>query len=659
VINTIIGVKQNNRQNALGFLFVATFNLIFALPLYLSTVPVVVDGFVPFPLINGSQKPYTDYFWPAPPLTIWKAHFCNLFPDPLLVWHLIGIGYVLIFALSVYVICRQFSGIFASVLGSIFASALNLSYPLERSGGWNQGYFAYLWAATAFMCLLMRDQHNASRGKSSLYWISVGVFSALSILEKQTAFLSIAMLFIGVFIYLQRRPFEENQRNLKTNFKYSIGVLLGLGSLTLLWLSLNGSITNAINDIAKGGGKQVGIVDTVSTILSDFERIVSQPVCWLIVSVLVLKKQKHFLLNSESASFARFSKNSVNLVTAGAFFFFLSTYDLATHFALVSALVLYLGLQLNYWESAKMQMFGSVLLVLAIFSCVVAILAKSSKPGFARVVSLTPSDALLVCSAVMGVFFLLYQLNSAKYLSGITGLSLLIVIPLSGPPTAWVFTGVLGVLIATAVQQAAPLFQKSWKTIGICSGVALCSLALLIQAFLVPFSWWGWHEPSFSLERNTPSIRYLRNFRLHPNVANFYQELSRMVDVATAKSSGKTILSYPNIPIAVNLSSLQSVNMRCPILFWDLCPDDYALQSLEQLKVQYPDVVVWLRPSDMAVQSHESRYRNGEEAALRDWTNWLSEQVDSGKLVKVGSVWTPGTQPFSNWPVEVYFHEKN
>ena len=73
-----------------------------------------------------------------------------------------------------------------------------------------------------------------------------------------------------------------------------------------------------------------------------------------------------------------------------------------------------------------------------------------------------------------------------------------------------------------------------------------------------------------------------------------------------------------------------------PIVFYDVCADDFVKKEAEMLQDNYPQIIVWQDiPGCMEV--HESVFRNGEYLAQREIQKWFSNIKEMNQIL-VGQV---------------------
>jgi len=75
---------------------------------------------------------------------------------------------------------------------------------------------------------------------------------------------------------------------------------------------------------------------------------------------------------------------------------------------------------------------------------------------------------------------------------------------------------------------------------------------------------------------------------------------------------------------------LDNYNMsgEVPVLFYDVCADDYASNEVMSLRGNEPDIVVWTDIED-CMEVHEMAFRGGKRLGQRDIQKWFSDVKDT------------------------------
>jgi hypothetical protein len=676
-------------------------------PLVLGVVTFTGDGWVPYPLASSAiGTPYKDFFFPAPPGELWLGRLATLTSDPLLAIHLVGVIWVGIFSLSVFMIARKFTSNGIALVGAMIGSATWISQLFDRSGGWNQQYIAMLWLGAAFL-VEATDQLNKRRPAqveqahpnlpAILLATLAGLCFAISALIKQTAIPSFAIVILGSLLW----TLFLGYRRLRDWLKWTGGGLaLGLGvpaAATLIWLASIGAVSGFFVAMTKNGGKNSPASVQIQYVLSEFGQVLADPKALFVTSAFVVL----CVLGLGRVS-TRAILRPIVVIVGSAFAYLAvvsyagSTNALALPFALLIAV--YLSIEMSDGVDVRIRVLAAMVVVLASVGYAVRYNGGSGALTALTQFQGAAADQItligLGLALVAGALYEAIRVTSSKYSradrllaamedSSNAGIDpplskdsewpgtssaaaigfaatwgIAVIRPLSGPWILGLFVSggvALGVAWIIHIVRLADLRLPNSISVMLVGWALLISVGFLASSYEVPYAWWGWQEPTFTLHRIYSNSEYLRGFQLNPESADFYNKLNDIfLNLRKRLPSNPTIVTYPNIAIAVNLSGFTPIRMECPVLWWDLCPDDYAIESLNQMKAEKPDVLVWEFPSSYAIVTNEDAYRGGKKSALRKWGAWENEVVKNGTYTLIGTVTEPGSQPLTGWLVGVY-----
>jgi hypothetical protein len=672
-------------------------------PLVLSIVTFNGDGWVPYPLASNSiGTPYKDFFFPAPPFELWLGRFATLTSDPLLTMHAIGAIWVGIFSLSVFLIARKFTSNGMAFVGAMIGSATWMSNLFDRSGGWNQQYIAMLWLGTALL-VEATDRFNSQeeRRKGQLaHWPSLtfaalaGLSFAISALVKQSAIPSIVIVIAASALWTLFVGYRRLLEWVKWMFG---GLAIGLGVpavATLVWLTSIGALSGFLVAMSQNGGKNSTAIDQLGTISTDFSQVLSDPSALLVTTAFVVL----CVLGLGQVSSRSILRPIVLIGGTALAYLAVVAYKGTTNWTLPLVLLIAAFLYVEMTEGVSIR----VRLVLAsagVLASVAYAVAFHGGPGLLaaftqfqgnnqntfvdlglglvaaalfEAVRVAPhrnarflhlGTTIAVPSSSQSVF----QSSSissrgttscAAALGFAATWGIAVIRPLSGPFVLgiWLSGGVaLGVAWMIHVVRMSDLHLPKSISVMLVSWSLVASIGFVAGSYLVPYSWWGYQEPAFSLTRVQPTATYLRDFQLSPQSAAFYDNLTEIFSYLRERlPSSATMVTFPNIPMAVNLSGFEPLPMKCPVVWWDLCPDSYALESLNQVRAAKPDILVWAFPPWEAVRINEEAYRGGKRSILRKWLAWQREAVKDRQYTTIGSVEMPGEPPITGWIVGVY-----
>src|SRR5262249_59726610 len=120
--------------------------------------------------------------------------------------------------------------------------------------------------------------------------------------------------------------------------------------------------------------------------------------------------------------------------------------------------------------------------------------------------------------------------------------------------------------------------------------------------FVFPARWGLGSEPpvlSGTVEPRTPG---LAGFRLSPETAEFFDEVTRLIQEHT--SPADPILVYPHMPILYGLAD-RPLATSAYMHWFDVCPDYLAVADAERLRRSPPRLMVVMELSPLVYSANE------------------------------------------------------
>ena len=165
------------------------------------------------------------------------------------------------------------------------------------------------------------------------------------------------------------------------------------------------------------------------------------------------------------------------------------------------------------------------------------------------------------------------------------------------------------------------------------SARVLLALALvpIISVFSIrivgePYSWWALREPAIETDRYSIPTIALSGFRVNKSQRDVWIRITRAVSEITTAP----IFAGPNIGGVPLLIDRKSTFNNCPIIWWDVCPENKALADFEWLKRTKPIYIVWSHQPEFVIYGHEQAFRQGKKSAVSMMQEWIDEQVGNG-----------------------------
>jgi len=100
------------------------------------------------------------------------------------------------------------------------------------------------------------------------------------------------------------------------------------------------------------------------------------------------------------------------------------------------------------------------------------------------------------------------------------------------------------------------------------------------------------------------------------------------------------VLIFPMQPVISELSSFSNHRLNCPIIHFDVCPDNEADKDFEKFKRNPPDLVVLFDLGMSYIYSNEKAWRGGKISSYRKIQEFFLEsgKYSTIKIVSSNSV---------------------
>ena len=636
---------------------------IFLLSIFLSftTVSLVGDSPSPFPLGLAEAKPYKDFFWPTPPGSVLRGELASLTPIPLQIWHSFGALTSLVFYVSLRRLAPSFTSTpSASIAGAVVGTLFFVSLTLERGGGWNQVSFSLL----AYCLSVLIRELNPKESVRTWTFGLVGFALTWTVLEKQTALLvagPLGAVLVGLIL---------RTRQQKMKFLCLMAGILAPVVVVGIWLAANSiDPRTVLQMIFDGSSKGEISTNSVLTIfVSNFLRPLRDGLTLLLTIAscmfIIWRSAERSSLLAATRTGVHVTSQSAHMHVTGLFVPFLCLGLLSVKAILERPL--YMGILMCLFIAGyATSLFSRQIFVGGVVSSAALVLAISDiqieSVIFHDQVTAWAIGVVTIVALWIAVDTESSNLLKAKWLA-LFGYSALVALmgALSGPLISWNLAVIIGVLAAVLWDVFSSVLGRSvGGQIGRFLGLFVFGICLSVVTFSTlsnPFRWWGWQSGSVAGRLEPVSSDHLRGFYLPSDDAQFFNELDASMALVSDSHDLEFVLGYPNLSVAVNMTDIDPLILPCTNLFWDLCPDSYALSALEQLKAleDIAGLIVWHSPSSTAISVHESLYRGGAPSALREWEKYREDMTRSGRWVEVFSLTSEGNDDQTAWPVRIF-----
>lgn len=624
---------------------------------WLKILPPTNGFFLYWSKLSDNNIPYSDYYVPLPPLGIWVlGGIPRFFEDELFGEQVIALVVWIFLSVSIYSVIRQF----VTAFPAFFATTLSLTVYLVQPGNITAGYFelalAFYISAVSLLIFSVKARSDA-KNQTILF---SGLFFACSILVKQSLLLPFVVVaiifFLGVLII-------EEKKMVWSLLTWILGFIIPL-IIVGIFLQAQGSLLFAIQQIFSGGGKNIG---GSPWILWAIQAFLPSQAAWpiIIISLVVwakfAKKMSEFfpILIGLAVS----SILGLNLFVSGG-----TDASTAPLIALpiIVGIFIYLG-ELKFMKLRNQTLSSTKVNILVLtFITILAVIVSWRLPNWngeqfsyqdVSVIALAVRGSLIT-TGVVGILYLLSKASSSKSFSGnirtsnsrmkliylllgTASFSIVIMDAMSGGGgiESFVLSTAIGLGIFAKYLQEKLSVLSSFLVVA----VILVTFVIPLSASQVrlPYNWFGIQEPALTEPRSTETIETLKHFELSSVTTKFYVNLdsfaSEIIDFQKKNNLNESILIGTNIAgLAGGVLDIQTYKLNCPILWWDICPEQLSEEDFRKIQTDPPTGIIWGVVPESVIRAHEMGFRGGQISAIRKIQDWILEGINSGCYKQIG-----------------------
>jgi hypothetical protein len=618
-------------------------------------LPITDGWYVGLTRATKSAVLYKDVYFPFPPGTyFFEGYLPSLFKNPMFGEQVIHSISWMLLSLFFYLILRYiFPNIIAAVV-SITVLSIYFSQPGNIISGYFELMYLFFFAGAA---LLLWSTEGEKRLHHSLLFFGT-LCLAISVTVKQTALLPVLLV---IFYYLKLK-WKLRKDVLPINFGLIFAGVCIPCAVVLTWAIKNQTFFQMIQSML-GGGKDVGGLSVITTAGSNMLPNISVASALFLLAVFIILQLKNqgyvfnvatlilswcaFMQFSGFGPFDQWQQSPI-----------LGFYLVASVFWLVHMVSQQHSDRLKTRPTESFDsnslLVATLLLSMSAFLgiCVTRLrgssgnLSPNLQAWFSDLSALI-SNNLVICGAVsvaglyiatkfnITLFLKSYEQKRIKIASGFFLTSTIAFYIMNS------FAGGIGVeVFAINIALVLGIFLYSVQTRHGNSALIAFVLAFLIpwtvsaSVFHVnhPYSWFGITEKALNTPRKTPKAPGLSSFSLSVQSADDYDLLYDGV-IAAGEIINKDRISVLLGPRNIGLSSmfnLETYALHCPILWWDMCPEKYALGDYEQIQHSPPSLVIWSFEPQSTITSNENGWRRQSTSAVGMIQSWLSQKIGNG-----------------------------
>lgn len=624
-------------------------------------LPVGYGWFLHWSELGSSSTVYNDWFYPLPPVSLWiMGDLPSLFSGHIALAEQVVsfVVWVLLVASTLAVTRLLAKPLFAAV-GTLIASCLYYASPGNIIAGYFELAMALLLMGSYFL-LIGIERIESRQGKQ--YLILSGIAFALSAGTKQTFAIPVLVVIIGLLVAL-----FANYSRTRRIFAFWFMGLTAVGFVILFWALINKNLLNMLSQVMAGGGKEVSADTTLPRVFNDL--FIGAPF-WISALIVALISFSNFeqlnpKLQLHGAQTALWLVAIIGILFPSTFAL---TSDFSNPLAIWIALLLFAVAYLStFYRDNPQRLLKIVFLI-----CTLWIVGAFFFVSTASTVSLQKAITDLL-TGLSVIFIALYpfaiagksnvsknvDLTRRVFVILIVVVAVLFANGLSGG------NGIEPAVVAVSIFLAL-LFEKLVEHESILGWVVVLTLvfaALIGSVFrtkLEPYEWFGIKvEPqAWKIPQQVPLNPYLSHFNLSGVERRYYDKLYTAIESLPKNSS---VVYGPQSAGLIELHpKLNPVDLRCPIIWWDVCPEVLAAADVMSIKSNPPDLLVWNIPPVWVTDFHERVFRAGRVSAIREIDNWIKSEIQSGRYEVVITLYPDfgGTKSTDNWMTYVVVLEE-
>lgn len=609
--------------------------------------------------LNQGLDPYADFYLPFPPLFVWVNRVFLWTSDPFIAERFfMAIAYSLL-SLGLYKLLTRFLSSNIALCSSLLSILIFQLSPTNTISGYYE--FAMLLATWGLYFSFSEKSEKRFFG---------GILIAASCLTKQNFLpLIFAITLMELFSCQYKNKYEARK------YAITLGAISAFLAFSVYLLS-NSSFLRFIEIMLQGGGKDPEVLSLLKNILAPaLNPSILYLYCLVLLIITMVSDRNHTVRNDKGLV-------AVFLVTQ-MLVLLLNPFSISSllerRTSIIVFAIIFLVTLLNWkWLNQLVNTSKSWLIILMIFlTPFLAFVVNEmilrtalNQTRFFHQLNVYSSNVGLNISGLLLLTmntFVLVQLcafrstklqqyiykclkDDADRPSLLTKLNYVVF----GLLAAGLLNAVNGgfdfpanlILGSISIAFFAKHFTKSLMRKVFVIPFVLSILISSIQIGVHNYQWFGWNEVASGHSTSDGSeLRVFRNFYLTEPQKNFYQEVSLGMNLAEKKlvksvDSDPRILVFPMQPVISELSLLKSYQLNCPIMHFDVCPDNEAEKDLQSFKRNPPDLVVLFDLGVDFIYSNEKAWRDDKVSTYRKIQEFFLESglYSTIKIVHSNSV---------------------
>lgn len=139
-----------------------------------------------------------------------------------------------------------------------------------------------------------------------------------------------------------------------------------------------------------------------------------------------------------------------------------------------------------------------------------------------------------------------------------------------------------------------------------------------------PYSWQGWREPGITRKNISSTVPGLEGISMPPQVNQDFNSIVTLILEHT--TTDDQVLQFANIPL-FNLLTKRATPGYAPITWFDVCPDELAIEVAKECFIHPPKMVVWHNMNKGNWKAVEDVFRGGQRSGQRELQRFYNEVI--------------------------------
>lgn len=585
--------------------------------------------------------PYKDFYLFIPPYFLMlTSMFFKVFGKHFFLYSIIGflITRILMWDLLYEILIRIVKPMYAAI-GLMTGLSVTAAFMMDSTYDYNP-LITFIVVLIAFFFCLLYEQKQDRKLMWIIWWI--GFCSGILLFMKQTVGLLIPPVSLLGIIWICR------QKDIKKKYGYSlllfaIGVIVALlpGFVYLLYHNLLNEFFWCLSSAA---GAKIANSSIFQLLFKNFIRI-NPLICAITIVSCIIVFNKHglkkeptlclLLLSTVFLSlyneFGKYIKGFKDSIGQGNFL---------ECIALI--MILMMGLYIVDKQLKKREIPYTTEWVIFVLSIVFIFLVFFVKKYLTQSVASNLYDGLNFSSFKKSILYI--SIYIVIYIWIMKAIDCFVnkrkqVINIFIPFTIILLYLGMAFLSATLEETFAILFipiiivyflefvaKESTAKYGVVIFCLLMCFCCLSQKLYIPYDWHEWRISSVLAKENNiqeSNIDGLEGFFLSEGDKFSYQSIIQ--SILDNSSEEDVLFQFSSIPLFNVLTERKSVYVAIP--YFDVCPDELAIATAEELKVDFPKLVLFDELSEWRWVLHEEVFRNSNPSGQREILSFYNDYV--------------------------------